>query len=319
VVFIIGVYNMRYVVTGGAGFIGSHIAERLLSDGHDVIVIDDLSTGRKKNIKPFLSHSSFRFVEGSITSLELLLSLFTDVDAVFHQAAIPSVPRSVKDPVTSHEANINGSLCVLEAAKQCCVRRVLFASSSSVYGDSPVMPKQEDMEYNPLSPYAVQKMTTEMYCKVYYELYGLETVAIRYFNVFGERQNPESTYAAVIPKFITALLAGESPTIFGDGEQSRDFTYIDNVVHANMLALSKKEAAGTIMNVACGGRYTLNDLVVTLNQLCGTNIEAIHAKERAGDIKHSLADITRATRILDYKPIVSFEDGLQKTIDFFNT
>jgi len=245
-----------YLVTGGAGFIGSHLVEELVKQGQRVRVIDNLSTGKKENIKPFLGE--IEFVEGDIRDLELVRAAMDGVEYVLHQAAVPSVPRSVKDPLTSNSVNVEGTLNILVAARDADVKRVVYASSSSVYGDTPVLPKHEDMKQEPRSPYAVSKLTGELYCQVFYYVYGLETVVLRYFNVFGPQQDPKSQYAAVVPKFITALLHGESPTIFGDGEQSRDFTYIENVVAANLLATKAPDVAGEVFNIAYGERITVN-------------------------------------------------------------
>jgi nucleoside-diphosphate-sugar epimerase len=250
---------MRILVTGGAGFIGSHLTERLIELGHEVVVLDDLSTGREENLAHL--HGRFRFVKGSITDLALLRELMPGIEVVFHQAALGSVPRSVEDPATTHEVNITGTFYVLLAAKEAGVKRVIYAASSSAYGDTPTLPKVETMLPQPLSPYAVSKLVGEYYCQVFTRVYGLPTVSLRYFNVFGPRQNPHSQYAAVIPKFVTAALKGEPLTVYGDGEQSRDFTYIENVVQANLLAMQSERAVGKVYNVACGGRYTLNELI----------------------------------------------------------
>ncbi|MGC8785691.1 MAG: SDR family oxidoreductase [Armatimonadota bacterium] len=306
---------MKVLVTGGAGFIGSHITERLVQLGHEVLVLDDLSTGREENLAHL--RDSITFVKGSITDRALLSRAMERVQVVFHQAALGSVPRSVEDPVTTHEVNITGTFNVLLAARDAGVRRVVYAASSSAYGDTPTLPKVETMLPNPLSPYAVSKLVGEYYCQVFTRVYGLETVSLRYFNVFGPRQNPHSQYAAVIPKFITAALKGEPLTVFGDGEQSRDFTYVDNVVQANLLAMESPHAVGKVYNVACGGRYTLNELIRRLEAIFGRKLEVQYLPARAGDVKHSEASIAEAQRDLGYKVLVPFEEGLKKTVDWY--
>ncbi len=306
---------MRILVTGGAGFIGSHLAEKLVGLGHEVIVLDDLSTGREENIVHL--RDSITFIKGSITDRALLSRVMEGVQVVFHQAALGSVPRSVEDPVTTHEVNITGTFNVLLAARDAGVKRVVYAASSSAYGDTPTLPKVETMLPNPLSPYAVSKLVGEYYCQVFTRVYGLETVSLRYFNVFGPRQNPHSQYAAVIPKFITAALKGEPLSVFGDGEQSRDFTYIDNVVQANLLAMESPHAVGKVYNVACGGRYTLNELIRQLEAIFGRQLEVQYLPPRAGDVKHSEASITEAQRDLGYRVLVSFEEGLRRTVQWY--
>ena len=305
----------RFVVTGGAGFIGSNIVTDLVKNNNEVIVIDNLLTGKLDNLSGVMDE--IRFIEDDIQDLNLLKREFDDIDYVLHQAALPSVPRSVDDPIASNQNNIDGTLNVLIAARDAGVKRVVYASSSSAYGNSPTLPKKEDMKPEPLSPYAVTKLVGEYYCKVFYDLYGLETVSLRYFNVFGPHQDPNSQYAAVIPKFITAMSKDEKPIIFGDGTQSRDFTYVQNNVEANLLACVANGAAGKLFNVACGERITLNDLVDILNRILGTDIEPIYAKPRQGDVKHSLADISLAEDILDFEPKYSFEIGLKKTVEWF--
>jgi UDP-glucose 4-epimerase len=306
---------LRILVTGGAGFIGSHLAEKLVGLGHEVIVLDDLSTGREENIVHL--RDSITFIKGSITDRALLSRVMEGVQVVFHQAALGSVPRSVEDPVTTHEVNITGTFNVLLAARDAGVKRVVYAASSSAYGDTPTLPKVETMLPNPLSPYAVSKLVGEYYCQVFTRVYGLETVSLRYFNVFGPRQNPHSQYAAVIPKFITAALKDEPLSVFGDGEQSRDFTYIDNVVQANLLAMASPHAVGKVYNVACGGRYTLNELIRQLEAIFGRQLEVQYLPPRAGDVKHSEASITEAQRDLGYRVLVSFEEGLKKTAEWY--
>ncbi len=304
-----------YLVTGAAGFIGSHIAETLAARGERVRALDNFSTGKRANLAPFLDR--VELIEGDLRDPADVKRAVEGVEIVFHQGALPSVPKSVEDPVGSNESNITGTLNVLVAARDARVKRVVYAASSSAYGDSPVLPKEESMTPAPLSPYATQKYVGELYCRNFYDLFGLETVALRYFNVFGPRQDPTSQYAAVIPKFITALAAGKPPTIYGDGEQSRDFTYIENVVQANLLAARADGAAGEMMNFACGERYTLNELLEKLQRIMKTDIRADYTDPRPGDVKHSLADIGKCRRLLGYAPHVSLEEGLERTVSFF--
>lgn len=306
---------MNILVTGGAGFIGSHLTERLVEQRHRVTVLDDLSTGREENIAHL--EEQIRFVKGSITDRALLQEVMQGIEVVFHEAALGSVPRSVEDPLTTHEVNVTGTFNVLLTARDAGVKRVVYAASSSAYGDTPTLPKVETMLPNPLSPYAVSKLVGEYYCQVFTRVYGLETVCLRYFNVFGPRQNPDSQYAAVIPKFITAALKGEPLTVFGDGEQSRDFTYIENVVQANLLAMESNQAVGKVYNVACGGRYTLNQLLRQLEAILGHKLEVQYLPPRAGDVKHSMASIDAALLDLGYSVRVSFEDGLRATLLWF--
>jgi UDP-glucose 4-epimerase len=303
-----------FLVTGAAGFIGSNIVEELVERGERVIALDNLATGRESNLQSFLG--KITFVRDDINNLEALTGHMKGVDYVLHQAAIPSVPRSVSDPLASHEANSTGTLKVLIAARDAGVKRVVFASSSSIYGDSPTLPKQEDMPPRPLSPYAVNKLSGEEYCKVFTRLYGLPTVSLRYFNVFGPRQDPKSQYAAVIPAFIAAALAGKRPTIYGDGLQTRDFTFVKNVVMANLAACSTDRADGEAVNVACAERISLLDLVTHVNRLLGANIEPIFEPERPGDVKHSLASIRKAEALLDFRPAIDFADGLARTVTY---
>lgn len=307
-----------YIVTGGAGFIGSHISERLLREGHQVRVIDNLLTGRQANLDYLKSlDGDLSYHAVSITERDALPDIFAGVDYVFHQAALPSVPRSVANPEDTHENCVTGTLNVLIAARDAGVKRVVYAASSSAYGDVEGAYKSEEMPPRPISPYGAAKLAAEYYCQVFTQVYGLETVSLRYFNVFGPRQDPTSHYAAVIPLFISAMLKGESPTIFGDGEQSRDFTFIDNVVHGNLLASRAPDAAGRVMNLATGGRVTLLELVDKLNHLLETNIQPAHADPRPGDIKHSQASIDLAAELLDYAPIVDFDTGLARTLAFY--
>jgi nucleoside-diphosphate-sugar epimerase len=304
-----------YLVTGGAGFIGSNIVRKLLEEGEKVRVLDDFSTGRRENLEGL---SGIEVIEGSLTEPGLADGALVEIDYVLHQAAIPSVPRSIADPLKSNEANLTGTLMLLDAAKRAGVKRLVFAASSSAYGDTEVLPKVEDMPAKPLSPYAVNKYTGELYAKVYADIYGLETVCLRYFNIFGPYQDPASEYAAVIPKFILKMLAGEAPVIYGDGEQSRDFTYIDNAVEANLLACkSEKVGRGEVINVACGERYSLNELVAALNEILGTKIEPLYDEARPGDVKHSLAAIERARELLGYEVKVDFHEGLKRTVEWF--
>jgi len=303
-----------YLVTGGAGFIGSHIVDALVKGGKKVRVIDNLSTGNAANLAHLIN--DIEFIEGDIRDANLLDKAMKGIDFCFHEAALPSVARSVEDPITVNQVNIDGTLNLLFAAKKNKVKRFIYASSSSAYGDSPSLPKKEDMKPHPLSPYAVSKLTGEYYCGVFYSVYGLETLCLRYFNVFGPRQDPNSQYAAVIPKFITCFLRNTSPQIYGDGTQSRDFTYIDNVVYANMLAAEAKSTSGQILNVACGRRTSLNDLVELLKNLLSSKVSPDYAEPRSGDIKHSLADISEARHMLGYSPKTSFEQGIKKTIEW---
>lgn len=307
-----------YVVTGGAGFIGSHLAERLLKDGHTVRVVDNLLTGKQANLDYLESlGGDYAFHKVSITDLDDLLPIFEGADYVLHQAALASVPRSVDDPISTHHHCVTGTLNVLVAAQKTGVKRVAYAASSSAYGDLEGEFKTEDMAPRPISPYGAAKLAAEYYAQAFTCVYGLETVSLRYFNVFGPRQDPHSHYAAVIPKFITAMLKGESPVIYGDGLHSRDFTYIDNVVHGNLLALKSPDAVGEMMNLAVGGRITLLELVETLNRVMGTSIAPVHTDERPGDIKHSRAGVDKARDLLDFSPIVDFETGLARTVEYY--
>ncbi len=301
----------RYLVTGAAGFIGSNIVEELVGRGEQVVALDNLSTGRLGNLEPMLANIAF--IQGDIGDESALKRAIEGADYVLHQAALPSVPRSVQDPLASHEANATGTLKLLITARDAGVKRVVYASSSSVYGDSPTLPKQEDMPTRPLSPYAVNKLAGEEYCKVFTRVYGLPTVALRYFNVFGPRQDPTSQYAAVIPAFISAMREGRRPVIYGDGLQTRDFTFVSNVVHANLLACESEGAVGRAVNIACGESISLLDLVAQINGLLGAQIEAFFEPPRIGDVKHSLADISQARALLGYTPQVGFAEGLART------
>jgi UDP-glucose 4-epimerase len=304
---------MKALVTGGAGFIGSHIASRLIADGHQVRVLDNFSTGSRSNLSLF--DGEFELIEGDMQSYERAHNAVQGCEVVFHQAALPSVPRSIQDPLTSNAANVVGTLNILLASRDSGVRRVVFASSSSIYGADRTLPKQEDRAPVPISPYAVAKLASEGYCRSFSEVYGLETVALRYFNVFGPRQDPLSQYAAVIPRFITALLEGKAPVVFGDGEQSRDFTYIDNVIDANLRAADAEGVSGQTFNVACGERISLNRLLDEIRAIVGSEVEASYLDPRQGDVKHSLADISRARDQLDFAPLVDFNEGLLRTVE----
>lgn len=302
----------RYLVTGGAGFIGSHIAEELVERGHKVRIVDNFLTGKRENIASFLD--KIELIEGDIRDFSLCKRASDGVDFVLHQAALPSVPRSIEDPLMTNEINVKGTLNLLLASRDAGVKKFVFASSSSVYGDDPSLPKKEGEEGAPLSPYAISKLVGEMYCQVFSQIYSLSTVCLRYFNIFGPRQDPYSQYSAVIPNFINKMVKEESPTIFGDGEQSRDFTYVANVVEANKLAVEAKDVSGEILNIACGERTTVNSLVIEINQILKKDIKAIYDKLRPGDVMHSYADISEAENVLKYKPLVSFSEGLKRTI-----
>jgi nucleoside-diphosphate-sugar epimerase len=301
----------KYLVTGGAGFIGSNIVKELLSRGQLVRVLDNYSTGKRENLFPFKDDPNLEIIEGDLRSFHIVKDAVKGVDYVLHQGALPSVPRSVKDPITSNDVNINGTLNILEASKEFGVKRVVFASSSSVYGNSEVMPKVETMPVSPMSPYAVTKYAAERYCQVFYQLYGLETVCLRYFNVFGPNQDPTSQYSAVIPKFIKLIREGKRPVIYGDGTQSRDFTFVSNNVEANILACTTGNVAGEVFNIACGERYSLIDLVDNINLLLGTNVHPIFEDTRPGDVKHSLAGIEKAKTMLKFTVRTHFLDGLK--------
>lgn len=305
---------MRFLITGGAGFIGSNIARKLLEDGHTVRILDNFSSGRRENIDEIFD--SIELIDGDIRDYWTVIRAVRDIDYVLHQAALPSVPRSVANPLTSNEVNINGTLNVLEASRRAGVKKLVAASSSSVYGETPELPKHENMISSPLSPYAVTKLTGEHYSRVYWQLYSFPTVSLRYFNIFGPRQSPKSEYAPVIPKFITSFLENRQPVVYGDGEQSRDFTYIDNCVQANILAALNDEIVGDSFNVACGGQYTLNQMLDQLRGIMGVDIPARYEEARAGDIKHSFAAIDKLKQF-GYNPSVDFHEGLRRTVEFF--
>jgi nucleoside-diphosphate-sugar epimerase len=302
-----------YLVTGGAGFIGSHLAEELLRRGHRVRIADSLVTGKRKNLDVL---PEAEFLEGDLAEMDVARRAVAGIDYVLHQAAIPSVPRSVKDPLTSHHANVTASLNVLLAARDAGVKRLVYAGSSSAYGNQPTLPKHEAMPTSPLSPYALQKLMVEQYCRMFTELYGFETVTTRYFNVFGPRQDPGSPYSGVISLFATALLEGRRPTIYGDGEQTRDFTYIANVVDGVLRACEGTGVAGEVINVATGGRISLNELLRVMNRIVGSNVSAIYQDPRSGDVRDSQADISKAQALLGYTPIIHLDEGLERTLEW---
>jgi nucleoside-diphosphate-sugar epimerase len=304
----------HYLVTGGAGFIGSHLCEELTRRGETVRVVDSLITGKREN----LAHlPNVEFMEGDLADVAIATRAVRGVDYVLHQAAIPSVPRSVEDPITSNRANVDASLSLLVAARDAGVKRVVYAGSSSAYGNSPTMPKVETMPTAPVSPYALQKLVAEQYCQMFTTLYNLPTVTIRYFNVFGPRQDPSSPYSGVISLFIRALVEGRRPIIYGDGEQTRDFTYVANVVDGVLRACHAKEASGEVINVATNGRVSLNQLFRSLRDMVGASVDPIYENARAGDVRDSQADITKAAQLLGYKPLVSFDQGLKNTVDWY--
>jgi len=305
----------KYLVTGGAGFIGSHIVERLVREGQSVRVLDNFATGHRKNIASFAD--KIELIEGDLRNKADCARACAGVQIIFHEGAVPSVPVSVEDPVTSHEANIDGTFNILMGARDAGVQRLIYAASSSAYGDQPELPKRETARPDPLSPYAVNKLVGEYYLSVFNKCWGLETISLRYFNVFGPRQDPKSQYAAAIPAFVTAIMRDESPIIYGDGEQTRDFTYIDNVVHANLLAAQAPTLSGEVVNIACGERVSVNQIIAEINTLLGKNVPSRYVAERPGDVKHSLADISMARRIIGFEPVVGFADGLRRAIDWY--
>ncbi|MBV8695347.1 MAG: SDR family oxidoreductase [Ktedonobacteraceae bacterium] len=310
--------TIGYLVTGGAGFIGSHIAETLLKQGESVRVFDNLATGRRSNLEALQGQRGrCEFVEGDLRDMQAVRSAVAGIEVVFHQGALASVPRSIEEPVSSLETNINGTQNVLLAARDSGVRRVVYASSSSVYGNTLLLPKHEAMPTDPMSPYAVQKLTGELLCGVFTRIYGLETVALRYFNVFGPRQDPASEYAAVIPRFLTALLEKRRPIVYGDGEQTRDFTYIANVVQANLLAATSPAAVGAAMNIGCGERVSLNSVLRIAGELLEVQVDAEYRNARPGDVRDSLADISKARKLLEYEPKIKLREGLAWTLAYF--
>ena len=305
----------RYLITGGTGFIGSHLVKRVLGAGGIVRVVDNLSTGSAERLNEV--GDSVQLVIGDLAENSVAAEAVKDIDYVLHQAAVPSVQRSVVDPAGTNRSNVTATLNLLENSRRAGIRRFVYAASSSAYGDTEVLPKNEEMPANPLSPYALQKWVGERYCSLYHELYGLETVSLRYFNVFGPGQDPYSEYSAVVPKFTTKLLAREPITVYGDGEQSRDFTYIDNVIEANLLALRAPNAPGEVCNIGCGQRVTLNQLIRILEKLLSVRAQVIYAPAKPGDVRHSLADIAKATRVLGYIPKIDIEEGLRRTVEAF--
>ncbi len=308
-----------FLVTGGAGFIGSHVAERLLRDGHRVRVFDNFSSGSRENLAFGRGNPCLQVVEGDIRDFGATLAAARGVEAIFHQAAMRSVPRSIDDPLGANENNVTGTLNILRSAREAGVRRVVYASSSSIYGDRPDLPKREEQPPAPISPYAVSKLAGEFYCAIWSRLYGLKTVGLRYFNVFGPRQDPASQYAAVIPRFIAWALRGEPLEVHGDGTQSRDFTYIENVVEANLLAANAPGVAGEMLNVGCGSRVSLLEIIARLEGIVGRRLDRRHTARRPGDVPHTLADIAKAKRFLGYAPLVEFGEGLRRTVEFFKT
>jgi UDP-glucose 4-epimerase len=305
----------KFLVTGGAGFIGSNICRRLVSEGCFVRVLDNLLTGRKSNLAGI--DDKIEFIEADMGDSEVARLAMKDIDVILHQGALPSVPLSVDNPAATHRHCVDATFTLLLAARDAGVKRFVYAASSSAYGDTPTLPKVETMPTSPMSPYAVAKLVGEYYCSVFYKVFGLETISLRYFNVFGPHQDPMSQYAAAIPAFVTAILKDEPPTVYGDGEQSRDFTYIDNVVHANLLAARTKQTKGNVINIACGQAITVNAIIDLINQIVGKQVKTNYADPRPGDVKHSLADITRAQDLIHFDPIVPFDEGLQKAIEWY--
>jgi UDP-glucose 4-epimerase len=305
----------KFLVTGGAGFIGSNICKRLVSQGCFVRVVDNLITGKKSNLADVID--KIEFIQADMGDSEVAQSAVNDIDVVLHQGALPSVPVSVDNPAATHQHCINATFALLLAARDAGIKRFVYAASSSAYGDAPTSPKVETMPTSPLSPYAVAKLTGEYYCSVFYNIYGLETVSLRYFNVFGPYQDPASQYAAAIPAFVTAILKDEPPTIYGDGEQSRDFTYIDNVVDANLLAARANQTKGEVINIACGQAVTVNEIIDMINDLVGKTVKPKYTALRPGDVKHSLADIALAKNLIGFEPVVDFQDGLRISIDWY--
>jgi len=306
--------SKKVLVTGGAGFIGSNLVGRLLRLGYNVRVVDNFSTGKRENIKEFLNYDNFEFIKGDLRSLNTCRKITKGIEYIFHLAAIPSVQRSVEDPITSNESNVSGTLNLLVAARdEGHIKKLVYSSSSSVYGDLKKLPKSENQPIGPISPYALSKYAGERYCQIFYKIYNLPTICLRYFNVFGPNQNPNSQYSAVIPKFVSSVIHKKQPIIYGDGEQSRDFTYIDNVVEANILA-AFSNVSGEVINIACNKRTSLNKILKIINHFLKTNVQPIYKPARVGDIKHSLADISKAKKLLKFNPKISIEDGLKRFI-----
>ncbi len=305
----------KFLVTGGAGFIGSNICTKLISQGCFVRVIDNLLTGKKSNLAAI--SDKIEFIEADMGNQDAARAAMKGIDVVLHHGALPSVPRSVDDPALTHRHCVDATFTLLLAARDAKVKRFVYAASSSAYGDTPILPKVETMPVNPLSPYAAAKLMCEYYCSVFYKVYGLQTISLRYFNVFGPHQDPASQYAAAIPAFVTSILKDKPPTVYGDGEQSRDFTYVDNVVEANLLAARTKQTSGEVVNIACGEAITVNAIIDMINKIVGKNIKPTYVPPNKGDVKHSLADITIAKKLLGFKPVVSFKEGLAKAIEWY--
>ena len=305
----------RFLVTGGAGFIGSNICRKLISQRCFVRVVDNLLTGKMSNLDGIIE--KIEFIEADMGAPEVAQEAMKDIDVVLHQGALPSVPRSIEEPDLTHKHCVDATFTLLVAARDAGIKRFVFAASSSAYGDNPTLPKVETMPANPLSPYAAAKLAGEYYCRVFYTVFGLETISLRYFNIFGPHQDPTSQYAAAIPAFVTAILKDEPPTVYGDGEQSRDFTYIDNVVEANLLAARAKQTRGEVVNIACGKRVTVNTVIELVNKIVGRDIKPVYANPRPGDVKHSLADISLARKVIGYEPVVDFGSGLEKAIQWY--
>ncbi len=305
----------RFLVTGGAGFIGSNICSKLISRGCFVRVVDNLLTGKKSNLAAI--SNKIEFIEADMGNPDVARQAMRGIDVVLHQGALPSVPRSIDDPAATHRNCVDATFTLLLAARDAKIKRFVYAASSSAYGDTPILPKIETMPVNPLSPYAAAKLMGEYYCSVFYKVFGLETISLRYFNVFGPHQDPTSQYAAAIPAFVTSILKDKPPTIYGDGEQSRDFTYIENVVEANLLAAGAKQTKGEVVNIACGEAITVNEIVAMINKITGKSVKPKYVPARKGDVKHSLADITAAKKLIGFKPVVSFKDGLKKAIEWY--
>jgi nucleoside-diphosphate-sugar epimerase len=305
----------KFLVTGGAGFIGSNICSKLVSQGCFVRVIDNLLTGKKSNLASI--SDKIEFIEADMGNPDAARQAMKGIDVVLHEGALPSVPRSVDDPAATHKHCVDATFTLLLAARDAKVKRFVYAASSSAYGDTPTLPKVETMPVNPLSPYAAAKLMCEYYCSVFYKVFGLETISLRYFNVFGPHQDPASQYAAAIPAFVTSILKDKSPAVYGDGEQSRDFTYVDNVVEANLLAARAKQTKGEVINIACGEAITVNAIIDMINKIVGKNIKPAYLPSRKGDVKHSLADISQAKKLIGFKPVVLFKDGLKKAIEWY--